>query len=198
MNPENKRGVHTLPPGYTEFWHVNFGKNAKSIILFSLAATALAAPFLLLGWFIQPASFGLGLYVSRAVLSGALFLCVMVCFVSHELVHGLFMKIFSDAKIRFGFVGYAAYAASEGYFNKKQYIIITLAPVVLHSFVFVGLLLFLPRTWFWDIYILQVVNIGGAAGDFYMSVLMRKMPKDILVKDDGTRMTIYARQAAHG
>ena len=86
-----------------------------------------------------------------------------------------------------------AYAGSDAYFNKKQYVIIALAPVVFFGVVFLLLNLFLPSEWFWTIYLLQIFNLSGAAGDFYMTNLMTKLPADVLVHDSGTAMNIYYR-----
>jgi hypothetical protein len=121
--------------------------------------------------------------------------CLLGYLVLHELVHGLFMKVYSSGKVRFGFIGYAAYAAGEGYFNKREYIVIAFAPVVLFGIVLTALQIILPREWFWDIFFLQIMNITTSVGDFYITALMGRIPADILVKEEGKRLTIYARQA---
>ena len=49
----------------------------------------------------------------------------------HEIIHGGFMKAFSGLKPRYGFTGLYAYAGSDALFNRRQYLIIAFAPVVI-------------------------------------------------------------------
>ena len=51
-----------------------------------------------------------------------------------------------------------------------------------------------PIEWFWIVYTVQVMNIGGAAGDMYVTIRFSRLPKDILVKDVGSSMTVYSKQ----
>jgi hypothetical protein len=113
--------------------------------------------------------------------------------VLHELVHGIFMKHFSGVKPKYGFTLMYAYAGSEAYFNKKSYIIIALAPVVIWGAVLGVLCAVLPQSWFWVVYLIQIGNISGAAGDFYVTFKFLKLPKDILVNDTGVAMTVYTK-----
>ena len=48
-------------------------------------------------------------------------------------------------------------------------------------------------SWFWCVYIIQVVNIASAFGSMYVVYKFSKLPKDILIKDDGASMTVYSR-----
>ena len=118
----------------------------------------------------------------------------LVYIVLHELTHGIFMYAFSKSKLRFGIGLTFAYCGSSAYFNKREYIIIALAPVVLWGIVFAVLnAVFLTGAWFFVIWMLQAGNIGGAAGDFYCTNKIAHSPKDILVLDTGTDMTIYRK-----
>ena len=103
------------------------------------------------------------------------------------------MKRFSDAKVKYGFTGFYAYAASDGFFHKKHYVIIALSPIVILGCVLLILNFLVPVSWFWIVYIIQVLNISGAAGDLYVTLKMNKMPSDILVQDAGVSMTVYAK-----
>ena len=42
--------------------------------------------------------------------------------------------------------------------------------------------------WLW-----QLVNISGAAGDFYCTCRILRAPRDTLVQDTGTAMTFYRK-----
>jgi hypothetical protein len=113
--------------------------------------------------------------------------------VLHELVHGIFMKHYSGVKPKYGFTLLYAYAGSTAYFNKKSYIIIALAPVVIWGIVLGVLCAVLPVSWFWVFYFIQMGNISGAAGDAYVTYKMLTFPKDILVNDTGVAMTVYTK-----
>ena len=118
----------------------------------------------------------------------------LVYIVLHELTHGVFIWMFSKAKPRFGFSFSYAYCASDAYFTKKEYVVIALSPVVVWGIVFAVLNAVFPVSgWFWVIWMLQAGNIGGAAGDFFCTYQIAHCPKDVLVFDGGTDMTIYRR-----
>lgn len=53
--------------------------------------------------------------------------------------------------------------------------------------------LLVPTGWFWVVYLIQMMNISGAAGDLYVSASFSKLPKDILINDTGVSMTIYSK-----
>ena len=86
-----------------------------------------------------------------------------------------------------------AYAGSEDYYSRGAYIFIALAPVVLFLAVFAVANLLVPLSWFWTIYLLQIINVSGAAGDIYVTCRFLRMPKDILIKDVGTSMEAYQK-----
>ena len=102
------------------------------------------------------------------------------------------MKKFSGVKPKYGFTGLYAYAGSSAYFNRKCYIIIALAPVVIWGIVLAVLQICLWGIWAWIIYFIQIANISGAAGDIYVTCKMSRMPENILVNDTGIEMTIYS------
>lgn len=50
-----------------------------------------------------------------------------------------------------------------------------------------------PYDWFWVVFIIQVINISGAAGDIYVFFRLLSIKGELLIKDDGTSMEIYRR-----
>jgi len=62
-------------------------------------------------------------------------------------------------------------------------LIIALAPVVFFGIIFLLLNVLLPIEWFWFIYFFQIINLSGAAGDFYVTYLMRKFSDDVLTEE---------------
>lgn len=190
------KAVQTLPEGYQKIFGVNLQKDKKTALVLNIAALlvgiAMAVPvhFLIpIGTMFSYEEFLLALPIKTLCLALGLIAYIIL----HELVHGITMKIFGAKKIRYGFTLLYAYAGStEDYFRKKQYIIIALAPVIIWGIV-LGILSFLvPVSWFWIVYIIQIMNISGAAGDVYVTAKFSKLPSDILVNDTGFEMTVYS------
>ncbi|MDE6059538.1 MAG: DUF3267 domain-containing protein [Clostridia bacterium] len=167
------------------FWLVN----GLSLLVFGL--------FILIGWFIVNPIDAINetagdIFVPVFVLLGGLVVYVVV----HELTHGVFLSAFTKMKPKFGFVGWAAYCGNEGYCDKPRYAVVALAPLVFWGIVFGMLNVFFHEgIWFWIIWFLQAMNVGGSSGDLYVSCKLVKYPQEILVQDIGTRMQVYCRAA---
>ena len=188
-------GVFTLPDGYAEIKCVNLQKDKKLAVLINIGAAAMIIALFFVGNMFVPFSFTITndnfLFVLLNLL-GLLF-ANLLYLLAHEFVHGIFIKRYSGKKAKYGFTGLYAYAGSDAYFNKRQYIVIALAPVVLFGVIFLLLNLFLSKEWFWWIFFLQMLNLSGAAGDFYITWLMSRLPVDVLTTDKGVSMIMYSR-----
>lgn len=191
------KAVHTLPEGYKEIDSIDLQKNKKLAILVNLIAIVISVVMMVPMHFLVPIhtlfdmEHGLGNYFARFI---ALLVLMIVYLVLHELVHGIAMKLCGTKKVRYGFTGLYAFAGSDDWYGKKAYIFIALAPVVLWGIVLAVINPFVPDTWFWAVYIIQVINISGAAGDFYVTTRFSRFPEDILVRDYGVSMTVYSRK----
>ena len=104
------------------------------------------------------------------------------------------VKICGTKKVKYGFTGLYAFAGSQDYYGKKAYIFIALAPVILWGIVLGTINPFVPVQWFWVVYMLQIINLSGAAGDLFVTVRFSRLPKDILVRDYGVGMTVFSQQ----
>ena len=190
------KAVHTLPDGYREIYSIDLQKNKKLALLLNTAALIIAAILAVPMHFVVPVttlfdmSDGLGAYTVRF----AVMILLMVAYiVLHELVHGVTMKLFGTQKVKYGFTGLYAFAGSDDYYKKICYIIIALAPVVVWGIVLVVVNLLVPRAWFWVVYMIQLINLSGAAGDLFVTFKFSRVPEDILVHDSGVGMTVYSR-----
>ena len=72
--------------------------------------------------------------------------------------------------------------------------VIALAPVVFWGIVIAVINVLVPEGWFWVVYMIQVTNLSGAAGDLYVTVKFSRFPKDILIKDHGVGMTVFSKE----
>ena len=157
-----------LPDGYEKTLTLDLQKDTKLALVVNGLAVGIAAVMLAAGFLLMPV---FTIFASLPVLA-AFLVCTVLYMVLHELVHG---------------------AGSSEYFKKVAYIVVALAPLVVWGAVFLALNLALGAKHFWFIYLLQLVNVSGAAGDLYVSFRFLRMPKDILVQDTGVSMTVFTR-----
>lgn len=184
-----------LPEGYKPVLHIDLQKDKRLALLVNGLALligvilfGIAVCFVPVDSFMDFANPGMMLW-KLAVLCGGIIGYVIL----HEAVHGVVMRHYCEAKVKFGFTGLYAYAGSEGYYCRRHYIIIALAPIVFWGAVLLLVNFLVPPSWFYVVYWIQVMNLSGAAGDLYVSWKMHKMPPDILVQDTGVEMTVFGR-----
>ena len=189
--------VHTLPENYTQVFSVDLQKDKKKAVLVNMLAGVIALVMAVPMHFYVPImtmfdlNAGLPAYTVRFAV---LIIAMLVYMVLHELVHGITMKAFGTKKVKYGFTGMYAFAGSDDYYDRKSYITVALAPVVLWGIVLTVVNMLVPMEWFWVVYLVQITNISGAAGDLYVTVKFCRLPKDILVRDWGVRMAVYAKK----
>ena len=191
------KAVKALPEGYREIYTLDLQKDKKMLILVNLLAIAIfvlmAVP---MSWLVPVYTlFGAqGDMGDFNLKMGAVLVLLVLYMVLHELVHGIAMKMCGTEKVRYGFTGMYAFACSDDYYNKKAYIFIALAPIVLWGVVLAVINLLVPLEWFWVFYFIQIGNISGAAGDLFVTLRFWGFPEDMLVKDYGVGMTVYSRK----
>lgn len=183
-----------LPEGYGEIYSVDLQKNKRLSLLVNGIAVAIMVIMVVAMRFLVPirATFSpenLGAYFGKVALTFAL---VILYVVLHEAIHGVAMKICGTKRIKYGFTGVYAFAGSSDYYGKGAYIFIALAPVILWGVVLAVVNAFVSPEWFWVIYFIQINNISGAAGDFFVTAKFSRLPKDILVQDHGVGMKVYS------
>ena len=71
------------------------------------------------------------------------------------------------------------------------YLIVDLAPVFLLGIILNIFCFVVPISWYWVFYTVQIVNIAGAAGDYYIAYHLFALPKKVLVRDVGTHVIAY-------
>lgn len=191
------KAMQSLPEGYREIYTIDLQKDIKMAVIINGLALLIAAALVLPMHFVIPVtilfdmSAGLLAYSVRILVLLGLLVLYMVL---HELVHGVAMKLCGTKKIKYGFTGLYAFAGSDDYYDKRSYILIALAPVVLWGVVLAAINPFIPEQWFWVVYLIQVNNLSGAAGDLFVTVRFSRMPKDILIRDHGVGMRVYSKQ----
>lgn len=189
------KAVFQLPDGYREIYSVDLQKDKKLSLLVNGLATLIGVLLAVPMHFVVPIStlfdmsHGMGAYFLRF---GVLMVAMVAYMVAHELVHGAAMKLCGTKRVKYGYTGLYAFAGSEDYYDKAAYLFIALAPVVLWGIVLLVLQFCVPTSWFWVVYLVQITNLSGAAGDYYVTVRFSRLPKDILVRDSGVSMCVYS------
>lgn len=191
------KAVTTLPEGYKEIYSIDLQKDKKMSVIVNLLAALMAVAMIAPAHLLIPVnnlfdmSRGMTQYGIRL---GAILVLLIAYTVLHEMVHGITMKLCGTKKVKYGFTGVYAFAGSDDYYDKRAYILIALAPVVLWGIVLAVINLLVPTDWFWVIYFIQIMNISGAAGDLFVAVRFSRFPKNILVKDYGVGMKVYSEK----
>jgi hypothetical protein len=102
------------------------------------------------------------------------------------------MVWFTRTRPVFAFRGYYAYAAAPGwYFPRRQYILVSLAPLVLLSLLGLVALVFVPAGWFLPVILFMSFNGGGAVGDLAVFFWLLRQPSTCLAYDVGDAVTLY-------
>jgi hypothetical protein len=117
--------------------------------------------------------------------------------VLHELIHGVFMSKYGGkpsygAGIAYFILPYF-YATTKTVFLRNQFIVISIAPLVLISLVGIGLIAAFPSIAHW-IFIPFVINASGAVGDIWVTRNVLRYPKHVLLEDQKTGLIIYGKE----
>lgn len=185
-----------LPKGYSEIRKIDLMNNKREALLVNGFSLIIFCIMLAIGMIFVPLDMFFKIIMNKNSELFALLLiipAIVLYAVTHEIIHGIFIKKYSGIKAKYGFNGVYAYAGSEAVFNKKQYIIIALSPLIIWGLILVILNIIVPKEWFWFIYLIQITNISGAAGDLYILMIIRKLSYDILIQDSGLSMKVYSK-----
>ena len=176
-------------------------KNARTAFLFSLISFIISILFIVIGLVIsltinngQKEYFD-GIY---ALLTLVFFGAYIITIVAHELIHGLFYKIYTKQKLTFGITLGAAYCGVPNiYLRRKAMIITCIAPCIIISTIYLILMvIFIKSILFILFVVLFSMHFGGCIGDLYdfLLLLFKYKNKDILINDTGTKQTIYMKK----
>lgn len=181
--PEKLKTEHVIDP-----------EGDKKLRLYlSLGAVGLAAVLVGIGCIFVPIAKlydvgGVGRFILRAVLiivMAAVYYCV------HELVHSYVLKRLTGITAKIVFEKFHARCVNDAVFTLKGYLIYCFAPVVILGVVLLILNIVLPERFFWQVYIIQIINIAGAAGEFYAAYRLIKERKELAVLDDGEKLIYW-------
>ena len=183
------KALGNLPEGYREIYAVDLQKNKKLSAAVNLLAIGIAAVLVVVMQCFVPIT---SLFDTEDDLRS--YLIRMGALLVLMVVYMIAMKMCGTKKVKYGFTGLYAFAGSADFYDKRSYIFIALAPVVLWGVVLAVINAFVPAAWFWVVYFIQIINLSGAAGDLFVTVKFSRLPSDILVQDSGVGMKVYSRE----
>ena len=188
---------YELPENYTLVKVID-AKNKKTSVIFILANLALTAlaflPCALIFFNKYQAD---EVFSDPALFFGFFFILGYVLYiVLHELTHGLFFKIFTHEKLKFGLTLTVAYCGvPDLYVKRMAALITTLAPFVIYNIVFIVPIFFItsPAIIFL-LMIMFALHFGGCVGDLYAAyyLIFKNHGKAVIVNDTGPKQTFYA------
>jgi hypothetical protein len=121
--------------------------------------------------------------------------------VIHELVHGAAMMLFG-ARPQFGVamvqrIMPVAYCTSPGFwFTRWQFLVVSLAPVVVMSVVGIALMP-LGNLAAWLVVPLAI-NLGGGIGDLWFAGMLLRRPRDTMIEDLRDGLRFHVPEASEG
>ena len=170
--------LKNLPNEYKEIYGVNLQKNKKLAFLLNFAAFIVIIVMMVAMHFVVPISSSFNMHNGKRlyILKCIVFIIASIFYlVLHELVHGVAMRICGTKKVKYGFNGLYAFAGSNDFYDRKSYIFIALAPVVLFGVVIAIINFIVSIHWFWIVYFLQIENLSGAVGDIFVTAKFLEM-----------------------
>lgn len=191
----------SLPEGFVKTDGINLESNKKQLLVVAIIQLVVIALTVAMGVLLSKSS-PMVQYDGESLLVGDLIAKIVVIIlgsvayvICHELIHGLFFKIFvPKCKLNFGVSFKYAYCGSNAYYTKKTYVVIGLAPVVVFFVVFLLLNLLLVKDWFWPIYGLQIFNLAGASGDFFVTAKLLSDKREFLLLDNGFSIDFFVKK----
>ena len=130
-------------------------------------------------------------YENNAVPAWVIVLSVIGFIVIHELIHIIFMSIFSKGKVNVSIKFPTIAVGSDAYFGKTQYIVIALAPVIILGITSLICLLLLPYKLLFSL--LLILNFATASGDYILSYYAFKQKKNTYFVDIAEKTILYSQ-----
>lgn len=159
-----------------------------------LNGTALAAAVVLalLGCIYAPVTLiyntaGMGMLLLRFVL---LLICAAAYFFAYEYIRAAAIeKISGEKAVKLPDKPLAS-AVPNRSLTFKEYLKTSFVPVLLLGAVLLIFMFILPVRFFWQVYIIQIINLAGAAGDVYIAYKLYKLKGAARIEYDGSAVII--------
>ena len=111
----------------------------------------------------------------------------------HEVIHLLFMKLFSSERLHVSVKFPTISVGSNGKFSKWEFIIIALAPVTILGVILIALAVLTARPYMFFFTVLLILNFAGSGGDYLQVFAMRKYPAGTYFQDNSKETVVYKK-----
>jgi hypothetical protein len=124
----------------------------------------------------------------------ALFVAILFVLVLHELVHGFFFWLFTQARPKFALKSGYAYAAAPGWFFPRiEYIIIGLSPFLVITLGSLAITTVASPTLIPYLLVIATFNAAGSLADMVVVAWVLKQPASNFINDQGDVFSSYGR-----
>ncbi len=197
--PAPFRATNVRPENAVPVYSLNLKKNKAALWGMNVGSVLL---LFLFGWlfltYVQQVRPGIMAEVIFVPVSPIYFVISLigifaVLIVVHELIHGIFFWAFTRQRPKFGLRGWYAFASAPGwYFPRRQYLVISLAPVVCLSMLGMILLVILPADVLALALFAVILNAASSVGDLWITIRLLCERRLVVVEDVGDGMYFYA------
>ena len=184
-----------LPAGYDLYETLDMASDRAVFKRISWCSLIIAVIMIVCGRFaVSPSALFVMGWLRVLLVAGLTIVGMVVYVFAHEWVHGVLIRIFTGEAAQFGFKAGSgmAYAKSRWFFSRPAYIAVALAPVLVWGVVLGVLMVDVPAEYFWCLYAIQIFNMSSASGDLYVTWLVMRMPRGVLIYDEGVSMKFFA------
>lgn len=156
------------------------------------AALAVAVVLVLLGCLYAPVTLvyntaGIGMLLLRLLL---LLIFTAAYFFAYEYIRAFAIEKISGQKALRISDKPLVFTVPNRSLTFGEYLKISFAPVLLLGALLLILMFVLPQRFFWQVYIIQMINLSGAVGDVYIAYKLYKTKEDVRIEYDGTGVII--------
>lgn len=177
-----------------EIGRIDLKNNKKMAIVLRIAEILILILLFFVGkWLVPFSSF---CWVSLDIGQLLSFILVLACYLFGQAwLSRRILQTFSGEKGKTSWKRIISYPKTDAYFTKREYMIFKLAPILLFSVLVLVLNVVLPQSWFWSIYIFQIINLSIGTADFYIASKLAAMPAEVLIRNEDSATVIYQTHA---
>lgn len=115
----------------------------------------------------------------------------LVYMLVHELTHAAMLWWLTQERPTIGVRLPYLITGSPAILTRGRAVVVALTPTVLYTLVLLDLLRTLPSQFFLTVYVVLVLNVAGSAGDVLQAHAFLRLPRTVLIRDDGTETSVF-------
>lgn len=188
-------GQVAKPKGFNDKETIDLKADKKLWLRVNGAALAAAAVLVLLGCLYEPVTrFFSAAGAWRMLLRFILMLIGMgVYFFLNEYIRRFMIEKITGKKVLTVREKPCVFTIPARCLTVKEYLKVSFAPAAALGALLLLLTLILPEKMFWQVYIIQVINLAGAAGDIYIAYKILKTKKEVRIEENGIAIIIWSK-----